>query len=205
MGSFLHPYTANVSAQARAFQSVEEEMPLCQSKLAIGFRTDVALSHPLSPATSLLNDIFGGSPASKLFLNVREKRSICYHCSSTYDVYKGAIFAESGISADRKEEAELAIRKEFEDIVKGDITDTEWNAAKRLHEFAYKQAFDHPSSICAFYMARDLIGFEETLEQRRAAFAAVTREDVAAAAARVCEGVEFFLHGALGEEEEDEE
>lgn len=193
-----------VRRQQSAPVSVREEMPLCQSRLVLGFRTDVTLSHPLAPATSFLNTVFGGSAASKLFLNVREKRSICYHCSSSFDAYKGALFAESGISAERREEAELAIRAEFEAILRGDISDTEWNAAKRTHEFFMKQALDHPSSISAFYMGRALIGFEETLEQRKDAFARITREDVAMAAARLGEGAVFFLEGNADAEEDEE-
>jgi len=199
------PCQTLVRRQEGAPVSVREEMPLCQSRLVLGFRTDITLSHPLAPATSFLNTIFGGSAASKLFLNVREKRSICYHCSSSFDAYKGALFAESGISAARREEAELAIRAEFEAILRGEISDVEWNAAKRSHEFYIKQALDHPSSISSFYMGRALIGFEETLEQRREAFARITREDVAMAAAHLGEGAVFFLEGnADGEEDEEE-
>ncbi len=204
-GGFSHPYHTLVRQYIGDPVKAEEEMPLCQSKLAIGFRTDVTLSHPLAPATAVLNDVLGGSPASKLFLNVREKRSLCYHCSSTYDIYKGAIFAEAGISSQNRAETEQAIRTEFDALARGEISSVEWNAAKQLYEFLYKQVFDHPSSVCSFYMGRDLIGFEQTLEQYRKAIAAVTREDVVEAATHLREGAEFFLQGALNGEEDEEE
>ena len=53
---------------------VTEEMDVTQGKLSMGFRCgsdDV-------PAMVLANLIFGGSSNSKLFLNVREKLSLCY-------------------------------------------------------------------------------------------------------------------------------
>ena len=183
----------------------EEEMPLCQGKLAIGYRTDITMQHPLAPAMSVLNDIFGGSAASKLFLNVREKRSLCYHCSSSLDLYKGAIFVGSGIRVENRAVTEQAIRTEFEALLRGEITQTEWEAAKRSRDFVCRQLLDHPAALCDFYMGRHLFGITETPEERRAAFAAVTREDLAEAAAHLREGAVFFLKGTLGDEEDDDE
>lgn len=205
-GTLIHPVRTLVRMPGDTVLRAEEEMPLCQGKLAIGYRTDITAGHPLAAAMSMLNEIFGGSAASKLFLNVREKRSLCYHCSSSFDPYKGAIFVGSGIRVENREVTENAIRAEFEAILRGDITKTEWEAAKRSREFACRQLLDHPASLCDFYMGRHLLGIEETPEQRRAAFAAVTREDVAAAAERLREGAVFFLKGTLNEEEgEDDE
>ena len=41
------------------------------------------------PALVLCNAIFGGTPLSKLFLNVREKLSLCYYASSMLEKLKG--------------------------------------------------------------------------------------------------------------------
>lgn len=205
-GTVVYPTNTLVKMPADTVLRAEEEMPLCQGKLAVGYRTDITLGHPLAPAMSMLNEIFGGSAASKLFLNVREKRSLCYHCSSSFDSYKGAIFVGSGIRVENREIAENAIRGEFEALLCGDITQTEWEAAKRSREFACRQLLDHPASLCDFYMGRHLLGISETPEQRRAAFAAVTREQVAQAASHLREGAVFFLKGTLdGEEGEDNE
>ena len=55
-------------------------------------------------------------------------------------------------------------------------------------------------------MGRHLLGICETPEQRRAAFAAVTREQVTEAASHLREGAVFFRTGTLDEEEgEDDE
>lgn len=204
-GSTVHPAKTLVKMPQDTVLRAEEEMPLCQGKLAIGYRTDITVGHPLSAAMSMLNEIFGGSAASKLFLNVREKRSLCYHCSSSFDPYKGAIFVGSGIRVENREVAESAIRAEFEAILRGDITKAEWEAAKRSREFGCRQLADHPASLCDFYMGRHLLGICETPEERRAAFAAVTREQVAEAALHLREGAVFFLKGTLTEEGEDNE
>lgn len=205
-GNVMHPVNTVVKMPADTVLRTEEEMPLCQGKLAIGYRTDITVGHPLSVAMSMLNEIFGGSAASKLFLNVREKRSLCYHCSSTFDPYKGAIFVDSGIRVENRAVTENAIRAEFEALLRGDITDVEWEAAKRSREFACRQLWDHPASLCDFYMGRHLLGIAQTPEERRAAYAAVTREQVAEAASHLREGAVFFLKGTLdGEEGEENE
>ncbi|MBO7341830.1 MAG: insulinase family protein, partial [Clostridia bacterium] len=169
-GAARHAAHTLIKMPADSVLRAEQEMPLCQGKLAIGYRTDVTAGHPLSAAMSTLNEIFGGSAASKLFLNVREKRSLCYHCSSSFDPYKGAIFVGSGIRVENREITESAIRAEFEAILRGDITQTEWEAAKRSREFACRQLLDQPAALCDFYMGRYLLGLTETPEERRAAF-----------------------------------
>lgn len=204
-GNTVHPAKTVVKMPTEAVLRAEEEMPLCQGKLAIGYRTDITLGHPLCAAMSMLNEIFGGSAASKLFLNVREKRSLCYHCSSSFDPYKGAIFVGSGIRVENREVTESAIRAEFEAILRGDITKTEWEAAKRSREFACRQLLDQPAALCDFYMGRYLLGLIETPEERRAAFAALTREQVAEAADHLREGAVFFLKGTQDEEGEENE
>ncbi|MBQ8341257.1 MAG: insulinase family protein [Clostridia bacterium] len=182
----------------------EEEMPLCQGKLSIGFRTDVTHCHPLGAAMLMLNEILGGSPASKLFLNVRERRSLCYHCSSSLDLYKGVLFANAGMKPENRAVTEEAMMQEFYDLAKGNISKTEFEAAQRSLDYSCRQLLDLPGGLVDFYDGRLLIGSDQTVDHYRTALAAVTREQVVEAAARVCHGATFFLRGTL-EGEEDEE
>ena len=72
---------------------VTEEMDVTQGKLSMGFRCgsdDV-------PAMVLANLIFGGSSNSKLFMNVREKLSLCYYASSSYARSNKILTVSSGI------------------------------------------------------------------------------------------------------------
>ncbi len=181
-----------------------EQMPLCQGKLSIGYRTDISLSHPLSPAMVVLNEIFGGSAASKLFLNVRERRSLCYHCSSSLDLYKGVMFANAGMKVANGALTGEAMRAEFDAIVRGDISDTELNAAKSSLDNAYRQMFDNPGAMFGFYMGRALADVEESIEERRDALVRVSRSQICEAAAHIREGASFFLEGTLTGEEDAE-
>lgn len=198
------PYTAIVKKSEGEPLLAEEEMPLCQGKLSIGFRSDVSLGHRLAPAMLLLNEIYGGSPASKLFLNVRERRSLCYHCSSSVDLYKGVLFANAGMTPENRTLTEEAMLHEFSMIAEGNISETEFEAARHSLAHSYRQVFDNPAALSDFYAGRDLIGSADTVEDFRDAVSRVTREDVIEAAEHVRQGATFFLKGTLTGEEDDE-
>lgn len=194
-------FVTDVKAHRGAARHGEEEMPISQGKLVLGFRTDVGATHPLAPATVLFNEIYGGSPASKLFMNVREKLGLCYHCSSVYQLQKGIMMANCGIKLSNRAVAEEAMRREFEAISRGHISKTEMEAAALATASAYRGVFDNPAALARFYIARAHVGVDEGIEQWRERLAAVTREQVVEAAQHFTLGAVFFLKGTdTGEE-----
>ena len=72
---------------------VREGMDVTQGKLGMGF----SCTSDDESALLLGNLLFGGSSNSKLFLNVREKLSLCYYVSSLYHRQKGLITVSSGV------------------------------------------------------------------------------------------------------------
>ena len=197
-------YRTLVKAQEGEASSVVEEAPLCQGKLSIGFRTDISMGHRLAPALAVLNEIYGGSPASKLFLNVRERRSLCYHCSSIADLYKGVLFANAGMTPEHRGITEEAMLEELAAISAGHISDVEFEAAHRSLRHASRLLYDNPGALSGFYAGRALIGSSETVDDFRNAVARVTKEDVVEAAAHIQKGATFFLKGTLQGEEDEE-
>ena len=89
---------------------VTEEMDVTQGKLSMGFRCDT----DDEPAMILANLMFGGSSNSKLFLNVREKLSLCYYASSTYVRSKGILTVSSGIETADYDRAEAEILRQLQ-------------------------------------------------------------------------------------------
>ena len=197
------PYHVTAKIGEGTVARVEEEMPLCQGKLVLAFRTDVTLAHPLAPAVLLFNEIFGASPASKLFLNVRERESLCYQCGSSLDLYKGILFASTGIKVENRDRTEAAILREFDAILRGEISDTELTAAHRSLEHSYRQASDSPAMLANYYTGREQTGCAATPTEWCRRIAAVTRDDLAAAAARLRPAATYFLKGTLTQEVEE--
>ena len=178
-----------------------EEMPLAQGKLSLGFRTDITPKDDLSAALVVMNEIYGGSPASKLFMNVRERRGLCYSCASSLDIYKGVLFADCGMRSDNRAVCEEAMLSEFAALARGEITDTELEAAKRALANAYRQSHDSAAALARFHVGRLLVDKFEPVDEWRETISRVTRADVVAAAQRVAEGACFFLDGTLDEGE----
>jgi predicted Zn-dependent peptidase len=192
------------------FHKAEEAMPVSQGKLAMGMRTGCGINHGDYHAGILLNELFGASPASKLFLNVREKLSLCYHCSSAFDIVSGNITVSSGMDIKNRQVAEEEIIRQFEDIRKGNITDKEIRAAKRSLENVYKQIYDNPFDIQSFYSTRQFFGSSETPEECMSKISTLTTDDIADLAQKTVLDTVFFVKGTLTdnetyEEEEDHE
>src|SRR5690554_3898573 len=78
-------------------KEMEEEMDVNQGKLTLGYRTNVHYYDPLYPALMVYSSILGGGAHSKLFINVREKNSLCYYIFSRLEKYKSLMLISSGI------------------------------------------------------------------------------------------------------------
>ncbi len=183
----------------------EEEHACNQGHLVIGLHTGCRLSDADFYTCTLLNEILGASPVSKLFMNVREKRSLCYSCSSLYNGYKGTLLISCGLSAQNRALAEEEIAAQLRSIAKGEISDDEWAAAQKSLANAYRQLEDNPTAIESYYFGRGLAGVKDSIEACRARLTEVSREDVISLASRLTLDTVFFLRETGGGEEESDE
>lgn len=184
-----------------------EEIEAGQSQLLLGFVTDCVVTSPDFYACAVFNELFGGSPNSRLFLHVREKLSLCYHCSSAYNAFKGALTLHCGLHRDHRARAEEEIMTQLSLLADGDFDEDELLAAKRSLIGAYRQIEDNPGATEGYYFRRALSGREETTDEAQKQIEAVTREDVIAVAKRLTLHTVYFLEGTLaddGEEDGDE-
>ena len=66
----------------------EEKLDVGQGKLVLGYRLGECMEDPDKAAIQVFNAVYGAGVTSKLFMNVREKLSLCYYASSFADVRK---------------------------------------------------------------------------------------------------------------------
>ena len=199
-GAFCGKRVAFNPIKAEAFtelKEVTEPFEVSQGKLSLGFRIGVTADDEKYFAASLFNEIFGGSPASKLFMNVREKLSLCYYCASSYNPYLGNVTVSSGIDVQDFEKAKSAILAQLEDIKQGRISDVELTAAKKSVAHWYRQMYDYPFELFAFYSTRCLLGIDASPEEYLKKFEAVTAAQVVEIAKNVKLDTVFFLKGTL--------
>ena len=202
------PLTDVAKIQHRdAEQRVGEDLPVHQSALVLSMRTPAAVQDEGFFACAFYNELLGSSsPVSKLFINVREKLGLCYSCFSTYNAYKGALTICCSLENDRLEEAEKEIRTQLAALAAGDITDSEWQAAQKSMENAYRQLSDSPSAMEVYYLGRALAGVSVSPEECSTRIASLSREEVIRVAQQMKIDTVFVLHPTgTGEEENDEE
>ena len=63
---------------------ITETMEVTQGKLCLGFTTPITNQTTEFAAMQLLTTLFGGGMTSKLFMNLRERQSLCYSIGSNY-------------------------------------------------------------------------------------------------------------------------
>lgn len=203
-GAASHTLRLPVAEQSAGFLSKTEQMPVSQGKLSMGFRTGVCSSDEGCAAMIVLNELLGGSPASKLFMQVREGMSLCYYCSSAYHKHSGILTVSAGIDPKNRDLTEKAILDQLNALKEGRISEAEWHAAKTSLENIYRQMYDNPFELQVFYGNRILFSMDETVESSRQRIARVTREEVVALAQQIVYDTVFFIEGTQSGSEEEE-
>lgn len=187
-----------VEAQPRYFT---DDMDVAQGKLAIGYRLGEAMEDPDMAALRVMNAVFGGSVSSKLFMNVREKLSLCYFASSALDLMKGVMAVISGIEVKDHDQALAEIDRQLQAVKDGDISDEELAAARLGLVNDLLSAADSAGALESFWLEQNLLGLEYGPEELAALVEDVTREDVVRAAAGIACDAVYFLRGT-GEDED---
>ncbi len=181
-----------LEAQPRYF---EDRLQVTQGKLSMGFRLGDCMEDPDPAAIRVFNGIFGGCVTSKLFMNVREKLSLCYYASSAADLHKGVMIVSSGIEFDKFESAKSEILAQLGAVKTGNFTEDELSAAKRSLAGDYRSLSDSPGALESYYLDQALIGPDCTPEELAQQIEQVTRQQVI----NVAKGVEldavYFLRG----------
>ncbi|MGN0674283.1 MAG: M16 family metallopeptidase, partial [Oscillospiraceae bacterium] len=133
-------------------------------------------------AAKLMNAIFGATPFSKLFLNVREKLSLCYYCSSGYNDKKGVLYVDSGVEHANTGKAEAEILNQLSAMCKGDFTDEEMENARKAVINSWKGVSDGARSIAEWYFNQSYSGTAYSPEEQIEKLMKVTREEIIEAA-----------------------
>ena len=158
--------------------SVSEEFDVNQCKMVLAFKTD---SDDVK-ALKMFSILFGELPVSKLFMNVREKKSLCYYCSSTFTAAKRTLVADCGVEREKIEEAKAEILHQLEEMQNGNFTDEDIERALLAIDNSLCQVGDTPSSYSKWYFDCFCDNKTETPAERLEDFRRVTKERIIAAA-----------------------
>ena len=160
----------------------------------MGLRTGITQKDENYPALLLMNAVLGAGMTSKLFMNVREKLSLCYYASSSMEKYKGVMLISSGIDFANYEQAKAAVLAEIAACQEGKISAEELESA-RLQVLSSLRAFlDSPVQLDDFYCGMAIAGGMDIPELMQA-MEQLQAEDLAAAAKHLTLDTIYFLKG----------
>lgn len=173
--------SAVLDLETKTFDAVTEIVEtdkISQTKLNIGYRFPVRQGDVNHTAAVLFNAALGGYVHSRLFLNVREKHSLCYYVSSVYDAYKGILFIYSGVDAKRVDLAKKVIDEEVLKLSKVALSEDELNLSKQALINDMKEAEDSQTSRVNTLYIQALLNKNVSLEARIEKILTVTPEEI---------------------------
>jgi predicted Zn-dependent peptidase len=178
---------------------VVDHLDLPQGKLNMGCRTQLSLRDEDYPALLLYNGILGGFAHSKLFMNVREKESLAYYCSSWVETHKGLLFIQSGVEEENVERAIEIIKQQLAAMQAGDITEQELAQTKATISNQFREGQDRAFDLISFHFQSVLSSKPRVLDELLNKIAAVKKEDVQRVATNVQLDTIYCLRGLEGE------
>ena len=137
------------------------------------------------PAATLLSVIMGANMSSRLFIQIRERRGLCYSIRAAHQAREdvGLFQVSAGLDKTKFGEAVEAIFRELKNVVKSGVTAEELQRAKDFIRGQTVLAFED-SSFQAGWYGKDWLFRKrlETPDERMKRFAKVTKAEIKATA-----------------------
>lgn len=171
------PETVNFDSASAVKSEVvteSEEFDVRQCKMVMTFKTTSDDKYALK----MLDTIWGETPVSKLFMNVREKLSLCYYCASRTNGYKRSISVDVGVERANIERAKAEILHQLDEIRNGNVTDEEISSAVLSLDNAFTSVGDTPASYSGWYFDCLCNGEVMTPAEKFQKYKAVTKEEI---------------------------
>ena len=186
-----------VIREVKESKTYNDKMDVTQCKLVMGFRTNSAGDDIDVPATRLMIALLGGTPNSKL--NVREKLSLCYYCSSRYDKQKGIMLIESGVEEANIEKAKESILSQIEDIKAGNFSKDDVDATKMYLSQSFKKINDSLNSLDDWYILQTFSKLTKSPEEVIEEINKVTDNEIIKAANKLSLDTIYILSKKINE------
>lgn len=176
-------------------QEIVEEIDVVQSKLSMGLACGVEPNCQEYYALMLGSCIFGGSPFSKLFNNVREKLSLAYYAAARTDRLKSFMMISSGIETKNYQAAYDEIMVQLDKMKSGDFTETELIAAKKYLATGLNSMKDSLRAKEDYYLSQAIMGQQQSVEDLLDCIEKVTCDQIQDIMKKVKLDTVYFLKG----------
>lgn len=174
---------------------ITEQFDVTQSKLCLGYKTNVAPTSDDYYALMVYNSILGSGAHSKLFNEVREKLSLAYYAGSRLERYKGLMIISAGIEHANKQKALDEIFVQIEQMKQGNFTEIEFDASVKAIINSLRTIGDSIAYLGDYYLGQAITNSQISLKDFIKQIERVTREDVIKVAQNVQLEMIYFLTG----------
>jgi len=121
---------AVVAREIEGRRSSVERVDLQQSKMVLIFRLPATDDASLWMGRALFSSMLGGGPHSRLFREVREKRSLAYYAQSALDRHKDLLVVHVGLDESAATEVESETLRQIDLLSSGDFSAEELETAR---------------------------------------------------------------------------
>ncbi len=179
--------------EPKEVKEVIEKLQVNQGKIVLGYRTNIGVEDELNIPLTLYSVILGAGTTSKLFMNVREKHSLSYSIGAGLERMKSLMYIQAGIEVTDFERAKKLIFAEVDDMKAGNISDNEFENAKRYIINQIRSVSDSISAVSDYIYMLSLKGMNETPETVIEKLQRVTLAEVVEVAQKVKLDTIYFL------------
>jgi len=159
-----------------------EQSHLVLGAPGVGSQDDAHFAH------KLLAVILGGNMSSRMFLNIREAKGMCYYIDTDVDSYMdaGSISTRAGIDQSRLKEAIKLIIAEYDKVTEDGVTQDEVDRAKSFLRGKIVLSLEDTEELAHFYGKQQLLYPKvRDVKQYMKEIDAVTKKDVDALARKL--------------------
>lgn len=161
----------------KPFTETKIKSNFAQSRLVMGGKTSHLSDHEKKYESIIFNIIFGSSPNSKLFKNVREKHSYAYSITSSFVRLDEMFYITAGISKENYEDTKKQITHELEEMKQGHFTLKDIKNAKEVILGLIEEIDDYQGAIIDHYF-NYLYLESDTLKNQKEEIKKITKEDI---------------------------
>lgn len=172
-----------------------EVQEINQSKLNLAFQLPVYYREADYFTAVVMNGILGGTPLSKLFVNVREKESLAYYASSQYHAFSGMLSIQTGIENTNYQRVQELIMEQITAVVSGDFTPELLREVKDGLINQYQANLDMASNLAERELMNSL--FDSTGDHTIELIESVTASSVMRVASLLQLQAIYYLNGDL--------
>ena len=178
---------------------VKEKLDVEQSRLVIGFKLNNLTDFERKYVMGMYSYVLGGGPDSKLFKEVREKNSLCYSISSSYNGVLSALKITAGINSYNFDKAVKIIKEQIKSITLGKFDERDIKSACMTYLNTFKEIMDNPNSLLSSYVSMEYLNLD-TFEKRQEEVKKVTKEMIINVSKKIVLDTIYLLEGSNDQE-----